>query len=119
MHLLILFIASVQSNCTFYQPFTLHCDSIKTFPDIDRRGDTVYIDIENSLLTELPLFTHDKWPKLEFLTFKHNRLLPCTEILKQMQDHIFYIDHDCNRTMTTEKPDHVEEQTNIYIVLPC
>ena len=119
MYLLIFFIASVQANCTFPQAFILNCDAIETFPDIDRPQDIVYIDIQNSLLTELPLFVYDKWQSLEFLTFRNNQFLPCTEIQKQIQDHIFYIDYDCNSTVITETPDKTEKPTDLYKVLLC
>lgn len=118
MYLVFLFIASVQAYCTYPHPNILYCNAITTFPDIKERNDIVYIDIQNSTITELPLFTKDRWPKLEFLTFMNNRLLPCKEIQKQIQDHIFYIDHDCIDTDIKNKPKSKDKQPIVRIILP-
>ena len=95
MLLLFLLFANGEANCTYPHPMILHCYDIDIFPALDRKTDIVYIDIENTKLSTLPLFTNEDWPQVEFMTFKNNTFLPCYEIQKQKQDHILYIDHDC------------------------
>ena len=106
MFLLLFLFASAYADCTRPHPFILHCHAIDTFPNYDRQSDIVYIDIVNTTLKSLPLLTYENWPQLEFLTFKNNNLLPCSEIQKQIQDHIFYIDHDCTEPDKETKSTH-------------
>ena len=106
MFLLLFLFASAYADCTRPHPFILHCHAIDTFPNYDRQSDIVYIDIVNTTLKSLPLLTYENWPQLEFLTFKNNNLLPCSEIQKQIQDHIFYIDHDCTEPDKETKSAH-------------
>ena len=70
MFLLLFLFATTYAECTRPHPFILHCHDIDTFPIYDRQSDIVHIDIINTTLKSLPLFTYDNWPQLEFLTFK-------------------------------------------------
>lgn len=111
---LFLFVTTVQADCTFPHQYILYCNEIEVFPIIEQRTDIVFIDIENTQLRTLPVFTHEQWPKLEFITFKNNTYLPCSEIQKQIQDHIFYIDHDCVESDTVTEITPNTESTPKY-----
>ena len=119
MLLLFLLFAYGQANCTYPHPMILYCYDIDVFPALDRKTDIVYIDIENTKLSTLPLFTNEDWPQVEFMTFKNNTFLPCYEIQKQKQDHILYIDHDCIESEIETKSTNYKRSKRWIIISTC
>ena len=115
---LLLFFTYVHADCTYPHPIILYCYDIDVFPALDRNSDIVYIDIENTKLKKIPVFTIEHWPKLEFMTFRNNTFLPCSEIQKQKQEHIFYIDHDCIESDIKTKSTSKYRNPIVWIVIP-
>ena len=109
MYFILLFIVGAYAECSYTHPDILWCKNIDTF-NINR-SNAVYLDIEETNLTRLPLFTREEWPRLEFLTLRNNTVLPCAEILKQQ--YIFYIDHDCVQQSSEYPPILPSEYTPV------
>ena len=65
MYLLLIMFVNVYGQCIVQEPDILWCKEISTF---NLNGsNVVYLDIEDSSITSLPMFTRDAWPRFFLL----------------------------------------------------
>ena len=62
----------------------LTCTALDTFPNLTSaiRKKVIFLDVINSTLHSLPMFTKVEWPKLEYISFVNVLELSCSEIEK-------------------------------------
>lgn len=106
MYLFLVLITYVFADCSYPNPDILWCKNIEYFTI--NSSNALFVDIEDSNVSYLPMFTRQNWPNIEILTLRNNTMLSCTDIVKQQIIENLYIDYDMcksikDNTITNEE----------------
>ena len=88
---------------------SLFCEgpSISEFPNItsDQKRNIVFIDLMNTNISTLPIFSAMEWKFIEFISAFGNKYLACSELSKQVRRGYLYIETDCEMVYFNQSSD--------------
>ena len=77
-------------------------DNITSIPRFEELvlKNTIFLDIINTMLFNLTTLNLDEWPRLEYITFRSNMFLTCTNIYDfiRSSNNTIHVDHACHDT---------------------